>query len=163
MPAGWSWLTGHSLVLLRYSSRLPPLANVDLIIREICRDFPETEMFVLDMWPAYPTLIVTFNPDAGMFMSQKYNLPKPARSGQSVKPIVGGPSLLSMNGNEWKIWRSRFNPGFSAVSLNDHVPYIVERAKVFCEKLRQNVGQGIFFLDDFASRLTFEVIIKVTL
>jgi hypothetical protein len=106
MPAGWSWLTGHMLVLLRYSSRLPPLANVTLVTAELCREFPDTEMFLLDLWPSYPPVIVTCNPEAELLVSQKYNLPKPPLSGDAVKPIVGGPSLLSMNGSEWKTWLS---------------------------------------------------------
>ena len=102
MPPGWSWLTGHSLVLLRYTSSLPPLANVVIAIRELCREFPDTEIFLLDIWPFYPTVLITFNPEATVLMSQKYNLPKPSMSLDSIKPIVRGHSLISQNGNEWK-------------------------------------------------------------
>jgi cytochrome P450 len=68
-----------------------------------------------------------------------------------------------MNGSDWKTWRSRFNPGFSAASLMGHVPYIVDRVQVFCEKLQASVGRDLISLDDFATRLTFEIIMKVSL
>lgn len=163
MPAGWSWFLGHTLVLLRHSSHFPPLANVALVTQEMLLSFPATEMFLLDLWPSYSPVIVNCNPEAGVLVSQKYNLPKSQMAAKSLKPIIGGLSILSMNGNEWKTWRSRFNPGFSAASLMEQVPYIVERVQVFCEKLRESAGQGIISLDDFATRLTFEVIMKVSL
>jgi cytochrome P450 len=162
MPPGWSWIFGHSLVLLRYSSRLPPLANVTLALEEICREFTDTEAFILDMWPAYPPTIFTFNPEAAMLASNKHNLPKPSPSLDSIKPIVGGPTIISMHGNEWKTWRGRFSPGFSLTSLTEHIPYVVDCVQVFCDKLRQGAA-GIILLDDLATNLTFDVITKVTL
>lgn len=108
-------------------------------------------------------MIATFNPEAELLASNKYNLPKPVRIGEAVQPIVGVNSLLSMNGGEWKTWHSRFNPGFSPTNLTGHIPYIVNRVKVLCDKLREHAGRDIFSLDDFATRLTFEVIVKVCL
>jgi len=161
--AGWNWFVGHALVLLRYSSHFPPLANVALVMQEILREFPDTEMFLLDLWPSYTPVIVNCNPEAIFLVSQKYNFPKAKIAGDSVKPITGGPSLISQNGNEWKTWRSRFNPGFSAAALMDQVPYIVDRVQVFCDKLREHARREIFSLDDYATGLTFEVIMKVSL
>jgi cytochrome P450 len=153
MPAGWSWVLGHT----------PPLANVGLVTQEMLLSFSNSEMFLLDLWPSYPTVIVSSNPETTFLVSQKYNLPKPRVTAEGIKPIVGGLTILSMNGSEWKTWRSRFNHGFSATSLMEQVPYIVDRVQVLCDKLSNNAGKGIISLDDFASRLTFEVIMKVSL
>lgn len=163
MPGGWSWLTGHILVLFRATGRLPPLTNMALAIQDLSLDFRETETFLLDMWPAYPVSIVTFNPQATLLASQKYNLPKPDVFSESIKPIVGGPSLLSMNGKDWKTWRAFFNPGFSAASLTDHIPFIADAVGVFCDKLSEESGRSIFSLDDFVTRLTFDIIMKVVM
>ena len=163
MLAGWSWISGSTLSLLRYSSRFPPLASVFIVMKAMLEDFPESEMFLLDLWPAWPAVIINCNPEAGMLVSQKYNLPKSAAVEQALMPITGGPSVLTMNGSDWKTWRGRFNPGFSAASLMGHVPYIVDRVQVFCEKLETSVGRDIISLDDFAGRLTFEIIMKVSL
>jgi hypothetical protein len=136
IPAGWSRITGHLLVFGKYSKSLPPLANVSLVSQELCREFTDTEIFLLDLWPSYPPIIMTSNPDVGVAMSQMYNLPKPIMIFEAVKAIVGGPTLLSMNASEWKKWRSLFNPGFSSASLMDHVVVLV----LPCQKARQ--GQG---------------------
>jgi cytochrome P450 len=163
MPDGWSWFFGHSFVLLRYTSRFPPLANIGIPMQELSKQFSDTEMFLIDLWPSYPASIVVFNPEAANLATQKYNLPKPPLAGESVYPIVGGPSILSMNNVEWKKWRSLLNPGFSAQSLMNHVPFIVDCTQIFCAKLRANAGKSVFSLDEYASRLTFDVIMKVSL
>jgi hypothetical protein len=133
MPARWSWITWHLLVFGKYSKRLPPLANVSPVSQELCREFTDTEIFLLDLWPSYPPIFMTFNPDLGVAISQTYNLPKPFMIFEAVKAIVGGPILLSMNASEWKKWRSLFNPGFSSASLMDHVVVLA----LPCQKARQ--------------------------
>src|SRR5687768_12228714 len=124
------------MALVRRTKRSPPLANVALTLAEVCREFKETESFVMDLWPSYAPMIVTFSPAAAAIVSTRANFPKPDLFYHSVKPLIGGPSILTMNGKEWKTWRSRFNPGFSATSLVDHVPFIVDCVNIFCEKLR---------------------------
>jgi hypothetical protein len=54
MAAGWSWFMGQTLVLLRYGSHFIPLANLALVMQEILQIFPNTEMFLLDLWPPTP-------------------------------------------------------------------------------------------------------------
>ncbi|KAF1951142.1 cytochrome P450 [Byssothecium circinans] len=163
MLDGWSWFFGHSFALLRYAGRFPPLANIGILMLEISKEFTDTEMFLLDLWPSYPASVVVFNPEAANMATQQYALPKPPMAGDSVEPIVGGPSILSMNAVDWKKWRSLLNPGFSAQSLMNHVPFIVDCCEVFGDKLRADAGKSVFSLHDYATRLTFDVIMKVTL
>ncbi|KAF2675842.1 cytochrome P450 [Lentithecium fluviatile CBS 122367] len=132
---GWSWLFCHSFVLLRCASRFPPLANINILMQELSKEYADTEMFLMDLWPSYPSSI----------------------------PIAGGPSILSFNSSDWNQWRSLLNPGFSAQSLMNHVPFIVGSVQIFSDKLRASVGKGVFFLGDYATRLNFDVIMKVTL
>jgi len=163
MPAGWSWLFGHSFVIIHYTNRLRRHANIVLAMKDMAKHFTDTEMFLLDLWPAYPSSIIIFNPEACSLASQKWNLPRPPQSEVAIKPIVGGPSLVSMNGGQWKIWRSLLNPGFSASNIAHHVPFIVDCVQVFCDKLEDSISKGIISMDELASRLTFDVIMKVTL
>ncbi|KAF2661117.1 cytochrome P450 [Lophiostoma macrostomum CBS 122681] len=139
MPGGWSWLFGHSFVLLRYTKRFPPLANIGIPMQELSKQFTHTEI-----QPRH----------------SKINPSKPPMAGESVEPIVGGPSILSVNTAEWKKWRSLLNPGFSTQSLMGHVPFITDCAQVFCDKLRMAAGRELFSLDEYATRLTFDIIMK---
>ena len=163
MPKGWSWLTGHLLTLQKYVDQLPPDANVNLAMRDLAREFADTEVFLMDFWPVYPPLLMVYDPDAAVQISTKYNLPKTDMHLQFMKPITGGPNLISMSGQEWKAWRSLFNPGFSSAAMMDNVPHIVNSVQVFCDKLKEKADGGLISLDDLTTRLTMDVIIKLTL
>jgi cytochrome P450 len=160
----WNWITGHLLVLQKYLDGIPPGAAVVLAVSELAREqFSDTEAFLMDFWPIYPPQLVVFGPEICNQVCNKYNLPKPAKAAKMMRPISGGPDLVTMNGNEWKYWRSMFNPGFSTGAMADNVPHIVDSVLVFREKLVRQIGKGMFSLDDLATQLTTEVILKVTL
>lgn len=163
MPKEWSWITGHLLVLQKYLDGVPPDAAVALAMRDLCEEHADTELFLMDFWPVYPPLFTVFGPESINQICNKYNLPKPAVASRFMEPVTGGPNLISMNGDEWKYWRSLFNPGFSTGAMLNGVPHIVDSVLVFREKLIQRIGKGMFSLDELATKLTQEIILKVTL
>ncbi|KAI0479535.1 putative cytochrome P450 [Xylariaceae sp. FL0804] len=163
MPKEWSWVTGHLLVLQKYLDKMPPDAAVAFAMRELCREYADTEVFLMDVWPVYPALFTLFGPGPIHQICNKYNLPKTATAALTMRPVTGGPSLISMNGDEWKFWRSLFNPGFSTGAMFNNVPHVVDSVLVFREQLIEKVGRGMFSLDELTTRLTTEVILKVTL
>lgn len=163
MPKEWSWVTGHLLVLQNYVDRIPPNASVVFAMRDLSQEFADTEVFLMDFWPVYPALFTLFGPETINKICNKYNLPKTAVSSRTMKPVAGGPNLISMNGDEWKYWRSLFNPGFSTGAMLNNVPQIVDSVLVFRQKLVEKIGIGMFSLDEFITKLTMEIILKVTL
>ncbi|PHH67383.1 hypothetical protein CDD81_152 [Ophiocordyceps australis] len=163
MPKEWNWFTGHLMVLQKYLDKGPQDAAVALAMRELAREYADTEVFLMDFWPVYPALLVLFGPKAITQVSNEYNLPKTAVVARFMKPVSGGPDLVSMNGDEWKYWRSLFNPGFSSGAMLNSVPHIVDSTLVFREKLVEMIGRGMFSLDELTTKLTTEVILKVTL
>jgi cytochrome P450 len=82
---------------------------------------------------------------------------------QFMKPITGSPSLISMSDKEWKLWRWLLNPGFSTVAMMDSVPHIVKSVQIFQAKLKEETQQGVICLDDLTTRMTMDVIMKLTL
>lgn len=163
MPKEWSWITGHLLVLQKYLDGVPPDAAVALAMRDLSQEHADTELFLMDFWPVYPPLFTVFGPESISQICNKYNLPKPAVASRFMQPVTGDPNLISMNGDEWKYWRSLFNPGFSTGAMLNDVPHIVDSVLVFREKLIQRAGKAMFSLDELATKLTQEIILKVTL
>jgi cytochrome P450 len=158
----WSWFTGHLLIIQKYVDRLPPDANVSLAMRDLSLEFAETEVFLMDFWPVYPALLMVYDPDTATQITTKYNLPKTDMHLQFMEPITGGPNLISMSVQEWT-WRSLFNPGFSSAAMTDNVPYIVNSVQIFCDKLKEEADKGLIYLDDLTTRLTMDLVIKLTL
>ncbi|KAF1845155.1 putative cytochrome P450 [Cucurbitaria berberidis CBS 394.84] len=163
MPAGWSWWFGHLRVLDEKLSRLPPDANVYMAMEDLVSDHAATEVFLMDYWPVFQPVLMIFGPELAVQASIRHDLPKPHDQQESFRPVVGGPSLITMNNEQWRMWRSLLSPGFSASHMLSLVPTIVDAIDVFCERLRKHVGGGVFSLDDMATRLAMDVITRTTL
>ncbi|KAF1962666.1 cytochrome P450 [Byssothecium circinans] len=163
MPEGWSWIFGHLLVLDKKLKKLPSDANVFLAMGDMVDEHSDTAYYLMDLWPMFQPVLMTFSPELAAQVSNKHDLPKPHDQQDSFKPVTGGPSLITMNDAQWKIWRSLFNTGFSASHMLTLVPSLVDSVDVFCEQLQKHIGGGIFSLDDMAARLTMDIITKTTL
>ncbi len=48
-------------------------------------------------------------------------------------------------------------------AMLNNVPHIVDSVLVFRERLVENIGKGMFSLDEFTTKLTMEVMLKITL
>lgn len=77
-------------------------------------------------------------------MPRGWSFARTAVTSRFMHPITGGPNLISMNGDEWKYWRSLFNPGFSTGAMLDNVPHVVDSVLVFRERLIARVGKRMF-------------------
>ncbi|KAF2875732.1 cytochrome P450 [Massariosphaeria phaeospora] len=160
----WSWWFGHLAYLQRALKDLPPDVNVYEAIVELVREHSDTEIFLLDFWPVFEPVFMVYGPDLSMQVSSNQNnLAKPQYSHESLSPVVGGPSLISMNDTDWKFWRSLLNPGFSNAAMMHRVPDLVDAVETFCHELGKYVDRGVFSLDDMTTRLTMDVITKAIL
>lgn len=134
----------------------------------IAEDHPELAaqhgLFYLDSWPfAYPMLAVC-NPDLIAQFMQETNMPKHPTLQTEFRPYTECRDLLNLEGAEWKMWRSVFNPGFSVKNLMALMPAFVDEIDVFREWLGKVADSGdVVPLDDQASALAADVIGRATL
>lgn len=160
---GWTWWFGHLLVLDAALRKLPSDAHVLYAWQELFEKHPDSKVFLVDLWPVYAPMLLTWDAEASNQIAVKHNLPKPRRQFTDFAPIVGGESMISMSNETWKPLRALFNPGFSGAHMTELIPAIVESVEVFCDLLRERAHGPYFSLDGLASRLTMDVITKVTL
>jgi cytochrome P450 len=163
MPAGWSWLFGHLRVLDKQLQKLPPDVNVYTAMEDFVKDYADQGAFLIDLWPVFPPTLMISSSELAHQASIKYDLPKPRQQERSFLAIIGGPSLISMNNEQWKFWRSLLNPGSSPSHMLSLVPSIVDAMDVFCEMLEEKVEKEVVLLDDMAMRLAMDVITRTTL
>jgi len=83
-------------------------------------------------------------------------------------PLTQNLDILTSEGDRWRVWRSRFNPGFSSKSLTALIPTILEETVVFRDILRAKAGKDggwgdVFPLEPLATNLTFDVIGRAAL
>ncbi|KAF2826115.1 cytochrome P450 [Ophiobolus disseminans] len=132
------------------------LSSINLTLYEMASGFEDDEMFLVDIWPLSEPMLVVFNPEAAFEVCQRLNLSKGKKNEDMIRPINGGISLFSMNGEMWKKWRTLFNPGFRTGEMMEQVTEIVEHVCSFCTRLEEHADGGIVLLDHLTSRLTFE-------
>lgn len=162
MPPDWSWIFGHLLAFGKYAAQLPADANVLSGNAQVGIDMGQ-ETYLLDLWPMAKPMLFVGNVDIAMDVAGKYNLPKDGFIREGMSRVTGGPDILSINGPEWKFWRAMFNPGFSQTNVNAQTALILDSVETFCQILREHAGKDIFSLVPMTTRLTMEVIVKLSL
>jgi len=160
----WNPIFGHLTALPPLLSQLPKRAQQSASFGILARDFRETGIFYLDLWPfSYPMIVVN-TPDLADQVCHQYDLEKPDSLLYFFKPITGGLGLFMMNGEKHKSSRALFTPGFSENVIREQTKNIVEEAKVYTEILRDHARKGdMFLLDDLTCWYMMDVIGTVTL
>ena len=116
-------LFGHLLVAKELLAELPSNAHPSYLPGLIRRTFPDVgPVFYLDMWPFTLPLLVISSPTAAHQITQEHSLPKSGELRRWIKPLAANKDLVSMEGQQWKLWRNVYNPGFSANHLIHLVP-----------------------------------------
>lgn len=124
----------------------------------------EGPVVYLDNWPvAYPICFIV-DPEVAYQVTQLQSLPKHEINRQFVDPVAGVDNMLTMEGSQWKKWRTIFNPGFASGHLISLVPGIIENTIIFCKTLTEHAKRGdVFSLEEEATKLTVDVIGRVVL
>ncbi|XDG02436.1 hypothetical protein ABKA04_002051 [Annulohypoxylon sp. FPYF3050] len=78
--------------------------------------------------------------------------------------VTGRTSILATHGEDWKLLRRRFNPGFAHQHLVPFLPCILEKSSTFLENLNQfSRTGGVFSLVELTGNLTFDIICSVVM
>lgn len=121
------------------------------------------QMAYMDLWPIQDPVAMSLHPALSAQLTQEHNLPKGKIVRKGLKPLGANQDLVTLNGAEWKEWRVRFNPGFSARNVSSLVPAMLEEALVFIDVLENFAGKDgewgeVFQLEQKTTDLTFDVI-----
>lgn len=78
-----------------------------------------------------------------------------------VLPVNKG--LVVANGQLWRNHRKILNPAFSTRAIQQLIPTFDEKAKIFTENLRAEVGRGPFDVTGYMAACSLETILKGTM
>jgi cytochrome P450 len=99
------------------------------------------------------------NPVMMYQLTQANQIPKDPGLRTFLAPLTGKEDLVTMEGQNWKRWRSIFNPGFSGNRINTLVPGMVEKVQVFRNMLAEKAASGeLFLLEKLTLNLTIDII-----
>ncbi|KAI1620261.1 cytochrome P450 [Exophiala viscosa] len=157
---------GH---ILNIGVRLDPSLkrHPDYGFVEVWDELDRPEAFLLDMEPAAPTFLVITHPRVAESLVQpspqyKYSIPK-SDTFKFLRPLLGKESLITVEGEEWRNLRRRFNKGFSPAHLHSLDPLIISKTRIFIDKLQRLAETGeTFALKEPAQDLTTDIITELT-
>ena len=152
-------------MLGKVTQKCPADVNVSKALLGIFDDHGgfEYKAFLIDLWPMSNPIIMISSPEAATQVTATQNFPKSPMVVSGMVRMTGGPDLLTMHGPEWKYWRSVFNPGFSAQSMSAQIGIVVDRVEELCHILTERAGGEPFPLSTLTSRMTADIIVKITL
>lgn len=158
-------LFGHLLVVGKIMSKLPNDIHGHALPRQISKTYPNLgPLFYVDTWPFGPSILAVLSANGADQITVAHSLPKFTMLHEYVKPMTGGMDLISLEGQEWKFWRTVFNPGFSANHLMTMVPQMLKDIVVFCEILKERAASGeVFALDPVTINLNLDIIGRLVL
>ncbi|KAI4125791.1 MAG: hypothetical protein LQ338_004071 [Usnochroma carphineum] len=109
-------------------------------------------------------MLVVLDPVAAAQVTIQKSLPKHESAQEYIYPLLGNKNLVTLEGNEWRMWRGIFNPGFSSSHLMSLVGGMVSDTVLFTKILEDHAAKScIFQLEDAATRLTVDIIGNVVL
>ncbi len=145
-------------------AKYPPAYNGGNLATMVLREHPEflkEGAVYLDMWPILPPILYVFDPDMSAQFTTIHSLPKAKLVKDEFKYLTGNKDLVTLDGQEWKRWRSILNPGFSAKNIVSMIPALLEEVAIFKDFLRKVAKTGeVFPLEKPLTDMTMDVIVR---
>jgi cytochrome P450 len=167
---------GHLKVFDDFRRANPPDVSIYVfhtwLVENCKRYFPDQEkvppVVYLDLWPVSESLAMVYDAVAASQFTQVKSLPKTNLSRKFLEPLTANMDIVSTEGDLWKRWRSRFNPGFSSRNITALLPELIEEALVFIDGLKAMAGENgswgpMFLLEERTTNLTFDIIVRASL
>lgn len=165
-----SFLFGHLPVVRQFYSDWASDANFIqtfgfYISKYWTKFFPDEDccppVIYVDVWPIGTPMAFSMEAYVSNQIELGKSLPKSPMQGEFLRPISNGRDLNCMHGEEWRMWRARFNPGFSKANIRSWVPFIIEEVESFAEVIRSFAGLAgewgpVFQSEKLAGDLAFD-------
>ncbi|KPI40691.1 monooxygenase AflN [Cyphellophora attinorum] len=155
---------GHLKLLGDLLAELPPNFHYQSLMEYIGRKYNMPPVYQLDLWPAAHPMILCSDPAAIAHMTQTHSFPKHPAIDSFVSPLTGKPTMVAVDGPEYKKIRSIVMPSFAPSHVASLTPVMSRHVARFIEKLEAFADTGeTFKLQDHAMSLTLDVICEVVM
>jgi len=136
-----------------------------MVFDEMRESLGSPPIMLLDLRPViYPVLVIASHELAEqvskMTKQWPYSMPK-SPTLRTISCIVGDSSLLINSDESWKSWRKIFNPSFAPQHLLTLLPCILDKTRIFLDRLDILARNGDeFVMSHYTTSLTFDIIGK---
>ncbi len=164
-----SLVLGHLQTVDDHMRRLPPKSHADMAFSSMHKALGRPPIMLVDLRPVTSCLLVVGSYEVAEQITKAtdrwpYTLPKTTEIFKPFAYLTGKKSIITAQGEEWKMLRKRFNPGFAPQNLLKLLPLILDKVVQFTDRMDSyaSTGEEFSFHSD-ATDLTFDIIGRVTL
>ncbi|KAJ2901774.1 hypothetical protein MKZ38_001394 [Zalerion maritima] len=164
MPHSFFW--GHLQVLGECMADIPPDVYGSYLPGQLVKRFPELNegLYYIDSWPFQDPMIAVLEPDMVAQFTVETSMPKAPGVADEFRPLTGATDILCLEGQEWKRWRTMFNPAFSLRNLSAMIPKIVKEGLALRDVLMNATASGdVFEMEHATSRFGMDVVGHIVL
>ncbi|KAI0200172.1 cytochrome P450 [Astrocystis sublimbata] len=160
-------LLGHLKVVGQFARLHKHDAHADLALVDMSKALGRPPLMFVDLRPiSEPVVVVADHEIADAITKASKSFPtSPPKSDGSLQRLLylmGPASIFSQHGDQWKLLRKQFNPGFAPQYLNTFVPEILDKGLIFAERLDSLCKSGkVFSMMSLTVQLTFDIIGRV--
>lgn len=130
--------------------------SATFLMTRATRPWPKRSIWHLAIWT---TNLIVASTKILYHISQEHSLQKYPGLKYFLYPIAEGLDLVTMEGDLWKQWLSKFNPGLSSTYPVTLVTSIVEEIERFCRHLQEYAqSRNMFRMKDLTEKLTMDII-----
>ncbi|KAI0121744.1 vera protein [Xylariales sp. AK1849] len=171
-----SFIWGHLIILGQFAASFPADISGNMLSIWLVTNwktlFPDQkrcpDVIYMDVWPVGRPMIFTLHPKLSAQYTQTRSLPKDVTEKDFLRPLTQNKDIVSADGELWKQWRARFNPGFSPRNIVALMPAVMEDVMVFLDVLASLAGEDgglgeVVQLERLTTNLTFDIIGKAML
>ena len=162
----WNPIFGHLLALNDAFStkKLPADVQRPAILSALAEDFPETDLYYIDLWPFIRPMTIVTRPDLAIQALQNHDLGKAKDVGPFLWPITGGDNIFTANGEKSRHDRMLFSSGFNPNYILSQTADVVREAEVYVEVLQKYAVCGeIIQLDEVTLNYAMDIAGAMTL
>ncbi|KAI1130289.1 cytochrome P450 [Nemania abortiva] len=165
LPSNLLW--GHLKTMDEYMRRGEADSHPDIIFSAMHEDLGRPPLMFIDFRPLNRPMALIANHEIAEQVSKAstlFPISAPKGSLKHFDHLIGPTSLIASYGDEWKMLRKRFNPGFAPQHLNTLLPCILDKTLPFISHLdRFARTQEEFLLVPLIINLTFDIIGSVVM
>ncbi|KAI1352317.1 cytochrome P450 [Xylaria sp. FL0043] len=155
-------LLGHLKTMDEYIRRGAADRHPDYIFSDMHEALGRPPLMFVDLRPINRPMVLITNHEIAEQVSRASELfpTSPPKSFlKYLEPLIGPTSILASHGDEWKVLRKRFSPGFAPKHLGTLLPCILDKTSLFISHLDHFARtEAEFPLVPLVVNLTFDII-----
>jgi cytochrome P450 len=135
-----------------------PITEVFSTIKKLVTEYPRPTR----LWLGPRLFVVLDHPDDVQCVINSQNALYKDKVYKFLE-CFGGPGMITINGDMWKIHRKVLNPCFNMKILESYMPIFNNGSRILAENIEKHAGGDTFNIESYFHACTLDLVIETTM